>query len=80
MNAPLTGCDLISSFFVRGGNDDNEGNDIEGKDIKEVFTRFIRACDAVQKVLKEQLAGVPEAQRLLREQLAASRHVLADNL
>jgi creatine kinase len=26
----------------------------EGKNIKEVFARFIRACDAVQKVLKEE--------------------------
>merc|ERR1719337_259532 len=26
----------------------------EGKQIKEVFARFIRACDAVQKVLKEE--------------------------
>ena len=26
----------------------------EGKNIKEVFARFIRACDAVQAVLKEE--------------------------
>merc|ERR1719409_411192 len=30
------------------------GPTVEGKNIKEVFARFIRACDAVQKVLKEE--------------------------
>ena len=58
-----------SDLFIWVGEEDHlrivsmqgsrDGPTVEGKNIKEVVARFIRACDAVQKVLTASEPRVP---------------------